>query len=162
MNAVDAGSIGKYLHWNSEFYTRNLIYKDDRYEMMAICWEPGQVSKIHDHADQRCWMTVPVGELTGQNFAVVEMDRPRNHCKLKETDSFRLSDCLTAKVELEQPIHQILNLSDERAVSIHIYSKPFNTCTSYCRDTDTFKQVDLYYTSIDGSLCDGVKLLSND
>jgi hypothetical protein len=71
-----------------------------------------------------------------------------------------MSDCLAAKVELEEPIHQILNLAeyDERAVSIHIYSKPFNSCVSYCRDTDTFKEVQLHYTSIDGKLCDGVRL----
>ena len=70
-------------------------------------------------------------------------------------DSFCLSDCVAAKVELEQPIHQILNLAeyDERAVSLHIYSKPFDTCISYCRETDTFKEVSLSYNSIAGKLC---------
>ena len=28
-----------------------------------------------------------------------------------ETDSYELSDCLAAKVELEEPVHQILNLA---------------------------------------------------
>jgi hypothetical protein len=67
---------------------------------------------------------------------------------------------LAAKVELEQPIHQILNLPefDQRAVSIHVYSKPYDQCLSYCRDTDTFKKVRLFYTSVDGRLCDGVAL----
>lgn len=161
-NPIDTDSIRKYFHWNREFYTRNLIYKDERFEMMAVCWEPGQASRVHNHADQRCWMTVPLGRLTGQNFAVDEFDGPKGFCKLRETDSFQLSDCLTAKVELEEPIHQILNLAEERAVSIHIYSKPFNRCISYCRDTNTFKEVDLYYTSIDGRLCEGVKLSDAD
>lgn len=100
-------------------------------------------------------MTVPVGRLRGQNFAVDEIDEARAYCKLRETDSFELSDCLAAKVELEEPIHQVLNLPefDERAVSLHIYSKPYDRCLSYCRDTDTFKEVKLFYTSIDGRLC---------
>ena len=161
-NPVDTGSIEKYFHWSPDFYTRNLIYKDARYELMAVCWEPGQVSRVHDHAEQRCWMTVPVGQLTGQNFAVEEIDEPRGFCKLRETDSFQLSDCLTAKVELEEPIHQVLNLSDDRAVSVHIYSKPFNKCISYCRDTDSFKEVDLHYTSIDGNLCADLHLSHAD
>jgi cysteine dioxygenase len=124
---VDVGSIEKFCHWSPAFYTRNLIYKDDRFEMMAICWERGQVSRVHNHSEQRCWMTVPVGRLRGQNFAVEELDEGRGYCKLVETDSFELAECLAAKVELEQPIHQILNLEefDKRAVSIHIYSKPF-------------------------------------
>ena len=153
-NRIDVDSITKYFHWNSDFYTRNLIYKNDRYEMMAICWESGQVSRIHNHADQKCWMTVPVGRLRGQNFAVAEMDESRAYCKLIETDSFELSDCLAAKVELEEPIHQILNLAEygQRAVSLHIYSKPFDSCLSFCRDTDTCKEVQLCYTSINGKL----------
>lgn len=153
-NPVDVDSITKYFHWNPDFYTRNLIYKDARFEMMAICWESGQQSKIHDHSDQKCWMTVPVGRLRGQNFAVADMDESRGYCKLVETDSFELADCLAAKVELEEPIHQILNLAEygERAVSLHVYSKPYASCVSYCRDTDTFKEVQLCYTSIDGKL----------
>jgi len=159
-NRIDVDSIARYLFWSPDFYTRNLIYKDARFEMMAICWEKGQVSRVHNHADQMCWMMVPVGRLRGQNFAVADMDESRSYCKLRETDSFELSDCLAAKVELEEPIHQILNLAEygERAVSIHIYSKPFDRCLSYCRDTDTFKEVPLYYTSIDGKLCNGVTL----
>ncbi|MBK7934576.1 MAG: cysteine dioxygenase family protein [Pyrinomonadaceae bacterium] len=159
-NPVDVDTISKYFHWSPKFYTRNLIYKDARFEMMAICWEKGQVSRVHNHSEQRCWMTVPVGRLRGQNFAVAAMDESRGYCKLIETDSFELSDCLAAKVELEEPVHQILNLAefDERAVSIHVYSKPYASCRSYCRDTDTFKTVPLFYTSIDGKLCDGVTL----
>jgi len=157
---VDVDSITRFFHWSEKFYTRNLIHKDARFEMMAICWDKGQVSKVHNHWDQKCWMTVPVGKLRGQNFAVKEIDESRGYCKLVETNSFELSDCLAAKVDLEEPIHQILNLAefDERAVSIHIYSKPYDRCLSYCRDTDTFKEVQLCYTSVDGRLCDGVIL----
>lgn len=157
---IEVDSISKYLFWSPSFYTRNLIYKDERFEMMAICWEPGQVSRVHNHCDQRCWMTVPIGRLKGQNFAIESIDETTGHCKLNETDTFELAECLTAKVELEEPIHQILNLVeyDDRAVSIHIYSKPFDRCISYCRDTDTYKEVQLFYTSVDGQLCDGVRL----
>lgn len=159
-NPVENDSIVPYMFWSQKHYTRNLIYKDARFEMMAICWESGQVSRVHNHSEQRCWMTVPVGRLKGQNFAINEIDESRGYCKLTETDTFELAECLAAKVELEEPIHQILNLAefDERAVSIHIYSKPFDTCVSYCMDTDTFKTVKLCYTSIDGKLCNGVVL----
>lgn len=157
---VDVDTISPFFFWSENFYTRNLIYKDERFEMMALCWERGQISRVHNHADQRCWMSVAVGRLRGQNFRAVELDEARNYCKLVETDQFDLSNCLAAKVELEEPIHQILNLPefDERAVSLHIYSKPFDTCLSYCRDTDTFKEVNLCYTSIRGQLCDGIRL----
>jgi len=159
-NPVDVNSITQYFHWSRDFYTRNLIYKDARFELMAICWEKGQVSRVHNHSEQKCWMTVPVGKLRGQNFRAVEIDEAKGFCKLEETDQFDLSDCLAAKVELEEPIHQVLNLPefDERAVSLHIYSKPYDKCLSYCRQTDTFKEVPLFYTSVGGRLCEGIKL----
>ncbi len=159
-NPVDVNSISPYFNWSERFYTRNLIFVNDRFELMAICWNKGQVSKIHNHADQMCWMTVPVGKLRGQNFRAVEINEEKNYCKLEETSNFNLSDCLAAKVELEEPIHQILNLPefDERAVSLHIYSKPFNKCLCYCRETNRYSEVSLCYTSIDGKICEGIIL----
>ncbi len=159
-NPVEVGSLEPYFFWSSKFYTRNLIYKDPRFEVMALCWEKGQESRVHNHADQKCWMTVVSGTLRGQNFAIEEIDEDRGYCRLRETDQFDLSDCLAAKVELEEPIHQILNLAEfnERAVSVHVYSKPFDSCLSYCRDTDTFKEVTLCYTSVGGKLANGIAL----
>ena len=159
-NPVDASSLSPYIHWSEKFYTRNLIHREPNFEVMALCWEKGQASRIHDHADQSCWMSVIAGTLHGQNYAAEEFDLETGHCKLVETTSFDLSDCLTAKVELEEPIHQILNLPqyEERAISLHVYSKPIDRCNSFCLKTDTFKEVELFYTSIKGSLCDGVSL----
>lgn len=159
-NPIDIDSISRYFFWSGKFYTRNLLYKDNRFELMAVCWDKGQISRVHNHADQKCWMTVVEGKLRGQNFAVEEIDETKSFCKLKETDMFDLSDCLAAKVELEEPIHQILNLPDfnKRAVSVHIYSKPIEKCLAYCRETDTFKEVNLCYTSIRGKLCQGINL----
>ncbi|MEJ7862941.1 MAG: cysteine dioxygenase family protein [Pyrinomonadaceae bacterium] len=159
-NPINVDTIAPYFFWSKNFYTRNLIYKDERFEMMTLCWDKGQISRIHNHADQMCWMTVPVGKLRGQNFRVLEIEEANGFCKLEETDQFNLSDCLAAKVELEEPIHQILNLPEfeSRAVSLHIYSKPFDKCLSYCRETDRFAEVSLCYTSIDGKLGSNIKL----
>lgn len=153
-NPVAVDSITKYFHWSPNFYTRNLIYKDDRFELMAICWDTGQVSRVHNHSGQKCWMTVPVGKLQGQNFAIKSIDESTGHCRLVETETFEMSDNMPAKVELEEPVHQILNLPEygQRAVSLHVYSRPYDRCLSYCRETDTFKEVQLHYTSIGGKL----------
>ena len=157
---IQAGSISRYLHWSEKFYTRNLIFRNEQFEMMAVCWAQGQASRVHNHSEQQCWMTVPMGRLLGQNFAVETIDESIGHCKLRETNTFELSECIAAKVDLDEPIHQVLNIEEygERAVSIHIYAKPYDKCLAYCRDTDTFKEIPLFYTSIDGRLCDGIVL----
>ena len=47
-----------------------------------------------------------------------------------------------------------LNLPEfnQRAVSVHVYSKPFDTCEVYQREKGTYADVPLFYTSEYGKL----------
>src|SRR5690348_13131020 len=56
-------TLAPYLTWDRQHYTRNLIDKTPLYELVAICWEIGQASSVHNHREQNCWMAVPVGRL---------------------------------------------------------------------------------------------------
>ncbi|MCI0356719.1 MAG: cysteine dioxygenase family protein, partial [Acidobacteria bacterium] len=65
---VDPASLAPYLFWDRQHYTRNLIDATPLYDLIAICWEMGQHSSIHNHRDQNCWMAVPIGRLLVQNY----------------------------------------------------------------------------------------------
>ena len=41
-----------YVWWRDSFYTRNLIFRDELFEVMTICWSPGQKTAIHTHNGQ--------------------------------------------------------------------------------------------------------------
>ena len=58
-------------------------------------------------------------------------------------------------MDTEEQVHQVMNLEgwNERAVSLHIYSKPFNTCEVYQLDRGTYREIELHYTSLYGKLC---------
>ena len=155
---VESASLEPYICFSKKFYTRNLIFKNELFEVMAVCWDAGQSSRIHNHSEQKCWMSVPIGTLKVQNFKTLECDEAKNFCRIEEADDFDINQNLPAKVELDEPIHQVLNTSADPAVSVHIYSKPFDTCLSYCRQTFQFNEVKLYYTSMFGQMCDGIEL----
>src|SRR5437867_6209069 len=53
---VSPETLERYLAWDRQHYTRNLIDKTALYELIAICWEVGQASSVHNHRDQNCWM----------------------------------------------------------------------------------------------------------
>jgi cysteine dioxygenase len=53
-HAVRPETLDKYLFFSKGCYTRNLIYRNEVFECMAICWEVGQFSRIHNHRDQNC------------------------------------------------------------------------------------------------------------
>ena len=160
-HAVRPETLEKYLFFSKGNYTRNLIFKNDVFECMTICWEIGQFSRIHNHRDQNCWMSAPIGRLRVQNFRVDERDANCGTCHIVPTDTYEMDATHPAYVNPLEPVHQVLNLAEfsQRAVSIHVYSKPFDTCEIYQREKGTYADVPLHYTSEYGKLNPAEKLL---
>ena len=160
-HAVEPETLAPYLFFSKGNYTRNLIFKNELFEAMTICWEVGQASRIHNHREQNCWMAVPIGRLRVQNFRVENRDSARGTCRLVPTDACDMDPDHPAAVNPFEPVHQVLNLPEfaQRAVSIHVYSKPFDSCEIYLREKGTYCDVPLHYTSEYGRLSPDEKLL---
>lgn len=158
---VKPESLEKYLFYSKGSYTRNLIFKNELFECMAICWEIGQFSRVHNHRDQKCWMSAPIGRLKVQNFRVEDRDAAHGKCRLVATDIYEMDAVHPVHVNPLEPVHQVLNLPEfkQRAVSIHIYSKPFDSCEVYSKDKGTYADAPLHYTSEYGRLNPDEKLL---
>lgn len=158
---VDEETLTPYLFFSKNHYTRNLIFKNELFEMVAVCWDVGQASQVHDHFDQNCWMTTPVGRLRIQNYRVLEQNTETRFCRVEPTDAFDLHRAEpAAEVDPAQPVHRVLNLQDfnRPAVSLHIYSRPFNKCVVYSTVKNEFREMELTYDSEYGKLCEGVRL----
>ena len=160
-HSVRPETLDKYLFFSRGNYTRNLIFKNDVFECMTICWEIGQSSRVHNHRDQNCWMSAPIGRLRVQNFRVDQRDAAHGTCHIVPTDIYEMDARHPAYVNPLEPVHQVLNLPEfnERAVSIHVYSKPFETCEIYQREKGTYCDAPLHYTSEYGKLNPAEKLL---
>lgn len=157
---VDDRSLSQYLFFSKNHYTRNLIFKNDLFELIAVCWEVGQASQIHNHHNQNCWMAIPIGKLRVQNFRVLEQKEAAGYCRLEPADAFDIHKYLPGEVDAGEPVHQVLNLaeSNQRTVSLHIYSRPFDRCLVYCIETSEYREIPLHYTSEYGQLCEGERL----
>ena len=151
---VQPDSLAPYLFFSKANYTRNLIFKNELFECLTICWDIGQVSRIHNHRDQNCWMATPIGRLRVQNFRVEDRDPEAGTCRLVATNAFDMDLAHPATVNPREPVHQVLNLREfgQRAVSLHVYSHPFDSCEVYSLDKGTYFDAPLYYTSEYGLL----------
>lgn len=151
---VDPDSLAPFQHFAPGCYTRNLIWKDELFEVLALCWDVGQVSSIHNHRDQNCWMLVPEGALLAQNYRVLERDPARGTCRLEESTQALITPEDPAAVDNDEPVHQIRNLREygQRATSIHIYSRPFDTCEVYSLEKGVYGDIQLHYWSAYGRL----------
>ena len=126
-HAVKPETLDKYLYFSKGGYTRNLIFRNDIFECMAICWEIGQSSRVHNHRDQNCWMSAPIGRLKIQNFRVTDQDAALGTCHILPTDIYEMDAAHPVhQIRSRAGVHQVLNLPEfnQRArVSIHVYSK---------------------------------------
>ena len=153
-NPVDAESLQPYSFWNPQHYTRNLIDKTDLYELLAICWEVGTRSSIHNHKGQNCWMAAPIGRLAVQNYRVISEDLATRRCDIVPTDVVEITPLMPVAVDPLNPVHDVRNCREwgERAVSLHVYSRPFNSCVVYSVEQGTCGEIGLNYTSMHGKL----------
>ena len=160
-HSVRPETLQPYLFFSKGNYTRNLIHKNDLFEVMTICWEVGQASRIHNHRDQNCWMVVSIGRLRVQNFRVEDRDPSRGTCRLVPTAVYDMDPEHPAAVDPAEPVHQVLNLPEfgQRAASIHIYSRPFSSCEVYSGEKDNYCDAPLHYTSEYGKLLADEKIL---
>jgi cysteine dioxygenase len=157
---VDVRTLTPYLYFSSERYTRNLIHKTSQFELIAICWEIGQKSAIHNHRDQNCWMAAAYGKVLVHNFKLLRKDPATGFCELESTTQFVIDPASPQEVDPSEPIHQVINATsfNSRAVTLHIYSKPFDTCEVYDLKGRHYQDVQLVNTSEYGVLRTGLKV----
>ncbi len=162
---VSDASLEPYVFFDDKFYTRNMIYRDDLFEIMTICWQPGQKTAVHTHNGQLCWMIPHRGNLGVVDYKWMGCDHPENqnvvgidclagsdHTKLefvREVDACAGGTVLTA--DKLQTIHRLYN-HDEPAVSIHIYSRPIDSCVAFDMEKQHCYRRQLAYFSKYGRL----------
>jgi len=149
---VDEASLAPYLTWSRQHYTRNLIDKTDLYELLAICWEIGQASAVHNHRDQNCWMAAPIGSLRVENFHLEFQDTAAGTCRLCASNIVEMSPVNPCAVDPKDPVHRVVNPreANQRAVSLHVYSRAFDSCVVYSPEQGTCGEVKLHYNTVFG------------
>ena len=146
---VDADSLSPYLNWDRQHYTRNLIDRTPLYELMAICWEVGQASSVHNHRGQNCWMAAPMGRLFVENFHLIRQDLTIGACRLEPRNTIEMNPAHPCAVDPADPVHRVVNPREfnQRAVSLHVYSRPFDTCVVYSPEQGTCGEIKLHFST---------------
>ncbi len=136
--------IQEHIRFQEGQYARNLVCRTPKFDMLVLCWKPGQVTSIHDHAGSLNVTRVFGGELTSRLFA--ESDRPGpGRCLVKKKVEERLSAHAVACVDIGE-IHPLANESASELVTLHFYARPLKDITVYCPNTGEIERVTLRYS----------------
>lgn len=138
----------RYALFEREYYTRNLIARNEWFELLLLCWDAGQASPIHNHAGQNCWMAVLEGEIEELQY-----DCPEPTCT--DPPVVRGEKLLVpgkvAFINDDIALHRVRPRAPSRGVSLHLYSRPIETCNLYDERTGQVVVRRMGYHSIRGN-----------
>lgn len=145
-NPLSVDLLEPYIFYSDARYTRNLIHKTSDFEVLLLCWQPGQHSPVHGHESEKCFMRVEVGNLQFTNY----QEEPSGSKTLVKKLASNIGQ--VGYVDGPADIHAVANTSKHNALSLHVYARPFENCDIYLLDTNQKARVTLHYHSIHGKL----------
>lgn len=149
----------KFAKFDRYRYTRNLVDAgNDKFNLMILCWNEGQTSAIHDHADSHCFLKVLKGGLMEVKFAAPNNDTSISHMEpnipadigayhageehehheeqLQELSRTTVYENQVCYINDNIALHRVENVSNtDVAVSLHLYCPPFDACGIYNKST---------------------------
>ena len=134
---------------SDQHYTRNLVARETRFELMILCWGPGQESPIHNHEGQDCWMAVLDGEAEEVRYP---MPAGSGAGPLRSKGMLRFTPGQVAFIRDEMGLHLVrpVSISVSGCVTLHLYSSPYDECNCYCPETGRVTRKKLGLHSIRG------------
>lgn len=123
--AVPTRDIEPYFRWNTRQYTRTCIHRNEDFELLVICFEPGQRTSIHDFNSETAWVHPLIGEVVEERFSVSE------NGSLTRQQEIRLRPGQMDRFSSGSEIHRFANRSTERAVMLNLYARPMSQWRVY-------------------------------
>lgn len=137
--SIPLSQVDPYLFFSPLKYTRHLIHRSADFELLYMCWSPGQKSPVHGHEGEKCWFRVEQGQLQIVNYKLTDVNIP---------SKMSIDIAQTGFVDGPADIHLVENHTKERAISLHIYARPFDVCDVYDLTNQQVVKKKLSYDSI--------------
>ncbi|MEX1132569.1 MAG: cysteine dioxygenase family protein [Flavobacteriales bacterium] len=109
---------GEYCTWHDKHYTRNCIARTNEFELLVICYEPGQSTSIHDYNTQEAWVHPIMGSVVEERF------EPPTDGGLRKVSSAKLVTDSFSYLHNGRSIHRYINNTEERAATLNLYARP--------------------------------------
>jgi cysteine dioxygenase len=121
----------QFCKWSDEHYQRHLIEHNDDYELLLLCWSPGQSSSIHDHPNSHCWLTSVYGQVKEIQYRPLDVEKGEGSLVIKTAETI-VQRGQTGYINDTIGLHAVqCDASCERAATLHLYSPPLRHMRIY-------------------------------
>ncbi|HTJ27451.1 MAG TPA: cysteine dioxygenase family protein [Candidatus Limnocylindria bacterium] len=134
-----------YLSWCAGRYTRNLLARRPHYELMALAWDDGARSGIHDHADANCTFLVQHGAIVCEDWRVTSGGTLPGTCTLARDGTQTLRAGALDERSGPLSVHRV-GADGGRAVTLHVYAAPIDSFLAF-DEAGTCRRVSSRYDS---------------
>ena len=136
-----------WVFFEEQTYTRNLVHRCGEFELLLLCWEPGQESPIHDHAGMHCWMAVLEGGMQEVHYQQGAENGPLVEGRVQSFGCGKVGYIVD-----DIALHLVRPKRGERAVSLHLYSSPIDACRTFDPFTGEARLTEVGCHSVRGEL----------
>ena len=131
----------KFAIWKKGEYTRNCLARKESFELILICWDVGAKTPIHNHGGQDCWV-YQISE------SVIEKRFSQADPTFKSQSSIILNEGKITYMHDRMGYHFIENISNNKAMTLHIYANPIDSCQVFNEKENRFETKELKYDSM--------------
>lgn len=129
-------------------YTRNLVERAPSFELMILCWGPGQESAIHNHEGQDCWMAVLSGAIEEVRYA---WPTSGGSAPIQQGNAMTFVQGQVAFIRDEMGLHLVRPAAGSpNGITLHLYASPYDECNCYCPRTGQVTRKKLGHHSVRG------------
>lgn len=125
-----------YLRWNLKHYTRTCVVRNDRFELLVVCFEAGQRTSIHDYDSEVAWIQTLMGEVVEERFR----NTAEEGLVLESTS--RLVTGRIGALTREDSIHRFTAPGPGRSITLNLYAPPMSHWKVYDEGTGTVRLQD--------------------
>lgn len=148
---LNVAELEGYATWRDGCYTRNCLARTEKYELILLCWDVDAKTPIHNHGGKDCWVYQVQG-------TVQEIRYKQVNILLKESNRMTLSPEKLTYMNDSMGCHRIENVSDQRAMTLHIYVSPIDACEVYNDQKGCFELKKMSYDTHKKDLVDTIVL----
>ncbi|ASK62317.1 cysteine dioxygenase [Virgibacillus phasianinus] len=127
---------------DADHYARHSLYWDpqDRFEVLALVWSPGQATPIHDHDGTWGVEGVAAGRMKVTNFLKME-DVSDDVVKLRNSGVMTFNQQSTGQLLPPADCHILEQQGDKPTITIHVYGKQLRKFKIFdpLEEEETFK-----------------------
>ena len=129
---ISGSNLLPYSTWKEGDYTRNCVGRTSDYEIILLCWDNQAQTAIHGHGGEDCWVYQVQGN-------VVEIRYKESNENLVESNRMVLTPGRLTYMHDRMGYHRIHNNSDRRAMTLHIYASPIDSCKVFNEEQQCFE-----------------------